>query len=452
MAKFIAKKIKPDTNKFIRLKSELHKMHSGEVKRFSQRHNPFFQPKLSVNQLNDADSYPYEQEADAMSDKVIGMKTPSTEQTFFSPPVMQRKESNNDTTEVTPETESYLSSLSGGKTLGNEEKSFFEPRMGYDFSGVKIHTDSTANESAKNINALAYTHGNNIVFGSNQYQPDTNEGKKLLAHELTHIMQQNEGKMDVTQRQPDDKKDAPSTKNNVGLQSGISDLADVGDWQEEDFHLKGDYLLKDDPRHPKVINYLRRAKLRIQSALANGLKWRFENINNEKVIIKLWSEKWELTLQERNTRLENLLTLIDKTIDLITNKDIPLLNNQWGKESVNSTIASAAFGPFFRYVEKIGITQKDAALLMAYIFSLTEATAQVKHIPSHLNYTGTGIYVLVPSVLTDRMRLKIITGFETARKGEIAGELLSDRFGRFIFYHDQRIYVNENNEVIYPHN
>jgi hypothetical protein len=151
----------------------------------------FFQPKLSINQPNDPDSYRYEREADAIADKVVGMKTPSTEQAFFAPPVMQRKESYNETTGATPETENYLSSLSGGKTLSNEEKSFFEPGMGYDFSDVKIHTGSAANESAKNINALAYTHGNNIVFGSNQYQPDTYEGKKLLAHELAHVVQQN---------------------------------------------------------------------------------------------------------------------------------------------------------------------------------------------------------------------------------------------------------------------
>jgi hypothetical protein len=308
------------------------------------------------------------------------------------------------------------------------------------------------------MNAVAYTHQNNIVFASAAYQPGTEDGKKLLAHELTHVMQQggpgvhqqNEGRINVIQRQPDDKKE--STKKNMGSQTGISDMADIEDWQEEDFDLKGGYLLKNDPRHSKVINYLKRAKLRIQSALANGLKWRFENISNDKITIKLGNEKMELTVQERNTRLENLLTIIDKTIDLITGKDIYLFNNQWGTESVNTTIASAAFGPFFRYVEQIGIAQKDAALLMIYVFSLTEATAQMKNTAPHLNYTGTGIYVLVPSVLADRTHLKIISGFETARKGEIAGELLSDRFGKFIFYHDQRIYVNENNEVIFPHN
>ncbi|MEP6465175.1 MAG: DUF4157 domain-containing protein [Parafilimonas sp.] len=87
-------------------------------------------------------------------------------------------------------TEKYLNKLSGGKPLGEEDKSFFESRIGYDFSDVKIHNDSSANQSAESVNALAYTNGNNIVFGSNQYQPNTDSGKHLLAHELTHTIQQ----------------------------------------------------------------------------------------------------------------------------------------------------------------------------------------------------------------------------------------------------------------------
>jgi hypothetical protein len=162
--------------------------------------NHFFQPKLSINQPNDI----YEHEADAIADNVMRMKEPSSEKKFFSPPVVQRKcaqcgekekkmhrkENSNETAEASPQTENYISGLSGGRSLSKEERSFFEPRMGYDFSNVRLHTNAEANESAKNVNALAYTHGDNIVFGSNQYQPGTEGGKKLLAHELTHTIQQ----------------------------------------------------------------------------------------------------------------------------------------------------------------------------------------------------------------------------------------------------------------------
>ena len=80
--------------------------------------------------------------------------------------------------------------VKNGVPLPHETRDFFEPRFGYDFSNVKIHTDAVAAKSARSINALAYTSGNNIVFNQNQYSPETDSGKKLLAHELTHVVQQ----------------------------------------------------------------------------------------------------------------------------------------------------------------------------------------------------------------------------------------------------------------------
>lgn len=69
-------------------------------------------------------------------------------------------------------------------------RSYFEPRFNRDFSQVRIHTDTTAAESAKELNANAYTIGSSIVFGKGQYAPATLEGKQLLSHELTHVTQQ----------------------------------------------------------------------------------------------------------------------------------------------------------------------------------------------------------------------------------------------------------------------
>jgi hypothetical protein len=80
---------------------------------------------------------------------------------------------------------------SPGHPLDTETRAFMEPRFGYDFSNVRIHDDSPAHGSSKQINALAYTQGEHIVFGPGQYQPQTNAGKELLAHELAHVMQQN---------------------------------------------------------------------------------------------------------------------------------------------------------------------------------------------------------------------------------------------------------------------
>src|SRR6266516_3371421 len=79
---------------------------------------------------------------------------------------------------------------SPGQPLDVGTRSFMEPRFGHDFSGVRVHTDAKAAESARAVNALAYTVGRNVVFGTGQYAPGTGEGRRLLAHELTHVVQQ----------------------------------------------------------------------------------------------------------------------------------------------------------------------------------------------------------------------------------------------------------------------
>ncbi|HEY9422686.1 MAG TPA: DUF4157 domain-containing protein [Thermoanaerobaculia bacterium] len=83
---------------------------------------------------------------------------------------------------------------SAGRPLGAEVRGFMEPRFGHDFSQVRVHTDASAAQSAAEVNAVAYTVGNDIVFGSRQYQPDRPEGRTLLAHELTHVVQQRNGR------------------------------------------------------------------------------------------------------------------------------------------------------------------------------------------------------------------------------------------------------------------
>src|SRR5258708_26444897 len=79
---------------------------------------------------------------------------------------------------------------SSGRPLDAPTRAFMEPRFGYDFSQVRVHTDARAAESAQAVNALAYTVGRNVVFGEGQYELGTSERRRLLAHELTHVGQQ----------------------------------------------------------------------------------------------------------------------------------------------------------------------------------------------------------------------------------------------------------------------
>lgn len=79
---------------------------------------------------------------------------------------------------------------SPGQPLDRVTREFMESRFGHDFSQVRVHTDPKASESARAVNSLAYTVGHNVVFGAGRYSPHTVGGRKLLAHELTHVVQQ----------------------------------------------------------------------------------------------------------------------------------------------------------------------------------------------------------------------------------------------------------------------
>jgi len=79
---------------------------------------------------------------------------------------------------------------SPGQPLDPAARTFFEPRFGHDFSRVRVHADSRAAQSAAAVNAVAYTLGNDLAFGAGQYAPSTEGGRRLLAHELAHVVQQ----------------------------------------------------------------------------------------------------------------------------------------------------------------------------------------------------------------------------------------------------------------------
>ena len=101
---------------------------------------------------------------------------------------LQRKENNSNSILDTGTIDTVLNS--SGKNLDKDTRSFMESRFNHDFSDIKIHDDELAAKSASSMNALAYTSGNNIVFNSGQYNSSTDTGRRLLAHELTHALQQ----------------------------------------------------------------------------------------------------------------------------------------------------------------------------------------------------------------------------------------------------------------------
>jgi hypothetical protein len=84
----------------------------------------------------------------------------------------------------------------GGRPLDADVRADMEGRLGSDFGDVRVHDDSAAHDSAKGVNAHAYTVGSNIVFQRDKYDPSSADGRTMLAHELTHVVQQRSGPVD----------------------------------------------------------------------------------------------------------------------------------------------------------------------------------------------------------------------------------------------------------------
>lgn len=160
------------------------------------------QTKLAINKPGDE----YEQQADRISEQVTRMSEAQvqracpcdggcpkcqTEQPGQERDRVQAKRVGPGDfvqTAVPPTVREVLSSP--GQCLDTATRVFMESRFGHEFSQVRVRADAKAAESAGAINALAYTVGRDVVFGAGQYQPHTGEGRRLLAHELSHTIQQ----------------------------------------------------------------------------------------------------------------------------------------------------------------------------------------------------------------------------------------------------------------------
>ena len=170
------------------------------------------QPRLAIGPVDDS----YEREAERVADQVMRMPAPIVQR---APMHIQRcskcakatrvedmcpscaakareggllqRDAVGAMPEVTPDIESSISAMrGGGQPLGADVRAFMEPRFGHDFGKVRVHTNARAASTAAAVNALAFTTGRDVVFGAGQYQPGTDAGKRLIAHELTHVVQQ----------------------------------------------------------------------------------------------------------------------------------------------------------------------------------------------------------------------------------------------------------------------
>ncbi len=159
-------------------------MAGGECEECGRKKRLGLQTKLKVNEPGDS----YERKADWVADRVMRMSEGEVAQrnsvgvqhhaaygsagAGFAPPIVHEVLSSSD------------------QPLNAATRAFFEPRFGYDFGAVRVHTNAEAREYARAVNALAYTVGPDVSFGMGQYAPDSMQGRHLMAHELVHVVQQ----------------------------------------------------------------------------------------------------------------------------------------------------------------------------------------------------------------------------------------------------------------------
>ncbi len=200
------------------------------------------QAKLTVGAPDDA----HEREAERVADEVTRMPAPEPGQTtgvaLADSPQVQRMcpeceeelrrrpeeeepqrrplaAGPEELPEVTPEVHDRIQRLrGGGQPLPASTRAFFEPRFGYDFSQVRVHHDVGAAVAARGVNAHAFTVGRDIVFNDGQYAPHSPRGMRLLAHEMTHVVQQDRQAPGRIARQelPDASEDRPARVGDPG--------------------------------------------------------------------------------------------------------------------------------------------------------------------------------------------------------------------------------------------
>lgn len=159
-----------------------------------QQEKSALQPKLSVGEAGD----PYEQEADRVAehvaDHVQASNAPSIQtrldsaRPHITPFVMRQGEG---TAAASSRVEQGIPHTRGaGEAIAQPVRGSMEQALGADFSGVRIHANSEADSLNRSLNARAFTTGKDIYFKGGEYQPESPTGQKLLAHELTHVVQQ----------------------------------------------------------------------------------------------------------------------------------------------------------------------------------------------------------------------------------------------------------------------
>ena len=214
------------------------------------------QTKLTVNEPGDI----YEQEADQVADQVMAGFGNTA---FSGAPTRITRFSGQPTGQMDMAPFSFNQALAGpGKPIEPTLRQNMEQRFGHDFSRVRVHSGSTAEQSARDMNANAYTVGHNVVFGEGRFAPETNEGRRLICHELTHIVQQNAAKSYASHIVLSEHNTPCEQKAEQPAQAIEAGLPSLPVPSHVSMSIQRDFRGDDDPIHkPLIENYRRKIGL-----------------------------------------------------------------------------------------------------------------------------------------------------------------------------------------------
>ncbi len=291
----------------------------------NQVKSPFFNPvaiqtKLAIGQSGD----PYEQEADRIAAQVVNnsvqrksIASQITPLSYSKHPVqgkLFRKQGY-----ASNKLESQIgSSKGGGGSMDQSTKSEMSQKFGMDFSGVRIHTGRQSIQMNQELGAKAFTVGNDIHFNQGQYNPTDHEGKRLLAHELTHVVQQNNLHHHI-QRTPDHGGTASmheeltrkySQETGVPYREGLQYTEGYRQWltgQHDDSEARQTPPVDDNPPSSDQVHEVKKQKKKVKKAIniGTGVKADKKGVSgavNAEGSLKVplgspWGEHWKLALK-----------------------------------------------------------------------------------------------------------------------------------------------------------
>jgi hypothetical protein len=352
---------------------------------------------------------------------------------------------------------------SPGQPLGPEARTFMEPRFGHDFSQVRVHTDAEAAKSARAVSALAYTVGQDVVFGAGQYAPGTHNGSALLAHELVHTLQQSDSKevsagsqlritaaTDPMEREAgaaataalQGKPNMTTTHAPLQIARQPSDPAPAP---------ANDPFANEDPglrrRRLVVIKASQSAVGHLRNALSGGYLWSFETVTVDGRAVKY--ENTQETVARREARLRQLM--VDLALMSSELQAAPIPSAWLAPEiefSPDSSMEAGGADPILKdtkmfYGHRGRTRGQDSWLIFVNWLYMntaplpTPAVRRARISPG----TPTGIYIHVSDPKNAPRVYRRLTGHEGWQKQGTVKEVWEDDIGPYYQGKDSKIYL-----------